>query len=169
MGLWAAVHRVNALTASPGAFRAYLLKRTDDGADLASLRLAVLRKLQVLADVEVTASEQVMLDTIWGSVNRAGSAVPRQAASLMSNVLAAEVISNRFLLPVGCCPYGFLESLATWVSVRRKNPLNPRLNRSPRHGMPHPACPFRTLRRARSRRGRNPPDTTGPAGNRPTR
>ena len=73
------------------SFRAYLLERADDGAGLASLRLAVaaLRKLQTLAGVEVTAGDQIMVDTVRGLVNRAGSAVPRQAAALTSNVLAA--------------------------------------------------------------------------------
>lgn len=89
--LWAAVHGVDALTAPPASFRTYLLERAGAGVGLASLRLAVaaLRKLQTLAGVEVTAGDQIVVDTVRGLVNRAGSAVSQQAAALTSNVLAA--------------------------------------------------------------------------------
>ena len=90
-GLWAAVHGIEALAPSPAAFRSYLLERSAAGAGLPSLRLAVaaLRKLQALAGVELTAGDQIVVDTIRGLVNQGAAVVPRQAAALTANVLAA--------------------------------------------------------------------------------
>ena len=78
---------VDALAPPPGVFRAYFLERA--GAGLSSLRLAALRKLQALAGVELTAGDQIVVDTIRGLVNQGAAVVPRQAAALTSNVLAA--------------------------------------------------------------------------------
>ena len=89
-GLWAAVHGVDALNAPPGAFRLYLLERAGAGVGISSVRLAVsaLRKLQALSGVAPTAGDQIVVDTVRGLVNR-GAFVPRQAAALTTDVLAA--------------------------------------------------------------------------------
>ena len=89
-GLWAAVHGVDALAAPPGAFRLYLLERAGAGVGISSVRLAVsaLRKLQALSGVSLTANDQIVVDTVRGLVNR-GAFVPRQAAALTTEVLAA--------------------------------------------------------------------------------
>ena len=89
-GLWAAVHGVDALAAPPGAFRLYLLERAGAGVGISSVRLAVsaLRKLQALSGVAPTAGDQIVVDTVRGLVNR-GAFVPRQAAALTTEVLAA--------------------------------------------------------------------------------
>ena len=90
-GLWCAVHGVDPLAAPPADFRVFLLERAADGVGVSSLRLSVaaLRKLQALAGVAPTSGDQVVVDTVRGLVKRAGGAVPRQAAALTANVLAA--------------------------------------------------------------------------------
>ena len=60
------------------------------GVGISSVRLAVsaLRKLQALSGVALTANDQIVVDTVRGLVNR-GAFVPRQAAALTTEVLAA--------------------------------------------------------------------------------
>ena len=88
---WAAVHDVDALSPRPAQLRDYLLERFGGGgAPMLKLTLAALRKAQGLAGVELTARDQLVVDTARALVQEAADKFTvRQAPALTSDELAA--------------------------------------------------------------------------------